>query len=99
MTHPLRGRTPGDSDGHGGYYGQCPGCGGPMSSEARHCIRCANLTPNYALMVELRQDGLTNIQIDEVLGLSPNVTATAFSRRKRRGEWVPPNPYLTRGSS
>lgn len=78
----------------------CERCGGSVGSvTAKVCSACvlAVADERAAEIAALREEGLTNLEIEQVLGLSFNGAAVALSRAKlRRGFAVPRSPYWNR---
>lgn len=84
--------------------GNCADCGRPLATpRASRCEPCTREASRAAAderaerMIELRKQGLSNIQIGEREGVSRWAVATVLSRAKLAGIDVPPPPYWGRG--
>lgn len=86
----------------------CPQCGAPMGQGSRCpsarpelCRDCVqeNARRKQLQYIDLREEGLTNREIEERLGLPFNTVANALAKARRDGLRVAPSPYWNRTQS
>jgi orotate phosphoribosyltransferase-like protein len=85
-------------------YGTCGDCRGPMSGSAirrgyTRCGRCrvARWRKVRDRMVEMRRDGMNNVDIAAALDVSVAAVANALCRERKRDPSIPSSPYMRRG--
>lgn len=87
---------------------ECPQCGGLMgqgtagrSKRPELCRECRGEEARHKRLryIELRGQGLTNLEIEAKLGLPFNTVGKALTEARQEGLDVPPPPYWERGKA